>query len=45
MGNKIYFVVVWVINGVGLFRIECFLGIFVILGKFFVGVVSDGLII
>ena len=42
VGNKTYFVCVRATNGAGLHRTDCSPGLFIILGKFSVGVVSDG---
>ena len=42
VGNKTYFVCIRVTNGAGLQRTDCSPGMFVILGKFSAGVVSDG---
>ena len=43
--NKTYFVCIRVRNGAGLQRTDCSSGLFVILGKFSAGVVSDGPVI
>ena len=45
VGNKTYFVCIRVRNGAGLQRTDCSSGLFVILGKFSAGVVSDGPVI
>lgn len=42
VGNETYFVCVRATNGAGLHRTDCSPGLFVILGKFSAGVVSDG---
>ena len=42
IGNETYFVCVRVTNGAGLQRTDCSPGMFVILGKFSAGAVSDG---
>ena len=45
VGNKTYFVCIRVRNGAGLQSTDCSFGLFVILGEFSAGVVSDGPVI
>ena len=42
IGNNTYFVCIRATNGAGLHRTDCSPGMFIILGKFIAGVVSDG---